>query len=66
MKQNIESLLNASECFERIYLINKVLNPDDERPVRDYIPGAWPTMGELRRLLEVAESLRTTYKFPRH
>jgi hypothetical protein len=28
------------------------LDMDDRRPLRDYMPGAWPTIGELRALVE--------------
>lgn len=57
-REMLRKLLDATEAFERVYLINRPLNPPDEAPVRDHMPGAWPEMGDLRRLLEVAEAAR--------
>lgn len=64
-KDDIKNLLNATEPFERIYLINRDLKPPDEQGIRGFTPGIWPTMGDLRKLLEVAEELRKCYKIRR-
>lgn len=64
-RDDIKSLLNATDVFERIYLINKQLNPPDDAGIRNYTPGIWPTMGELRKLTELAEELRKHYKLRR-
>lgn len=61
----LRKLLKATDTFERVYLINAPLNPPDDRPVRDYTPGVWPTMGELRALLEAANEARSLVKMKR-
>jgi hypothetical protein len=61
----LRALLKATDPFERIYLINQPLNPPDDRPVRDFVPGAWPDMGQLRQLLDAADSARKLLKVRR-
>ena len=40
------------EPFERLLAIQ--ISPDlpDNKPLRDVMPGIWPTLGDLRRLVE--------------
>jgi|HubBroStandDraft_2_1064218.scaffolds.fasta_scaffold547213_1 hypothetical protein len=47
-----DRLEDALKPFLSLYRIQKPLNPPDEAPLRDYCPGAWPTMGDLKRLSE--------------
>lgn len=61
----LRKLLDATDTFERVYLINAPLNLADDLPVRDAIPGAWPTLGDLRLLLEAANEARELVKRPR-
>lgn len=41
-------LRRAMEPFARIWRINEQLEPDQSRPVRDFIAGAWPTMADCK------------------
>lgn len=61
----LRKLLKATDTFERVYLINAPLNPPDSMPVHNCIPGVWPTMGQLRALLEAAEEARSLIKMRR-
>lgn len=38
--------------FRSVLAINEPLDIPDDTPLRDILPGAWPTMGDLRRLVE--------------
>lgn len=49
-------LEKALEPFERVASIIEPLNISDEKPLRDVIPGVWPTIGDLRRLLHAART----------
>jgi hypothetical protein len=50
----------ALQPFLRLYRVQAPLNPPDERPLRDYCPGVWPTMGHLRRLYEAVQAARSS------
>ena len=39
------------QAFERVLRLIEPLGVDDAKPLRDVIPGAWPSVGELRALL---------------
>lgn len=42
----------AAQPFVALYKINQSLDIDDDKPLIDIMPGAWPTWGELKRLYE--------------
>ena len=41
-----------AEVPERLERVIAPLNIPDERPLRDMLPGVWPTWGEFKRLME--------------
>ena len=47
-------LAEAIDPFARFYKMQEPLNPPDDAPIAGYIPGIWPTMGELKRLIIAA------------
>lgn len=48
----LNNLLKAAEPFKRVLAINHPwLNNSDDRPLRDFIPGVWPTWGEYKLLM---------------
>ena len=65
LKKALKKLLQATDIFERVYLLNEPLNPKNEHSIRHYLPGVWPTMGELKALLDVANEARSLIKMPR-
>lgn len=62
---DLKRILKATAGIEAIYRINAPLNLPDDKPVAECIPGAWPTMRELRVLVELADELRKTYRIKR-
>jgi hypothetical protein len=64
-KNDLRRLLNATAGLEAVYRINAILGPSDDAPIARYVAGAWPTMGELRELVELADALRKTYRIRR-
>ncbi len=42
----------AIQTFQRLERVIAPLNIPDERPLRDMLPGVWPTWGEFKRLME--------------
>jgi hypothetical protein len=65
MSQSIPKnpILNVMDTFARAYSINKDLNISDETPLRDILPGVWPTFGELRELYIVASLMGWTTNY---
>jgi hypothetical protein len=61
-RNDLKRLLKATARIEAIYRINAPLNPADDKPIAECIPGVWPTMGELREVVEVADELRKRYR----
>lgn len=49
---SFRQLLLAGTPFVRAANIIDALSPriSDDQPLREYVPGAWPTVGDLRRL----------------
>jgi hypothetical protein len=54
MSRELTELIAAAGPFGRVANIIDALPPshrcDDDMPMRDAMPGEWPTVGELRRL----------------
>jgi hypothetical protein len=51
-----KELKAAIDPFGRICRRAAPLNLSDDTPLHDVVPGAWPTLGALRRLVAVAEA----------
>lgn len=49
-----KSALDASERVVRIIDALPAVYKNDDRPVRDYLPGAWLSVGEFKRLVKLA------------
>lgn len=52
MAKRGDDLLAACDTFARVANVIDAL-PDrlpDDRPLRDVMPGAWPTVGDVRKL----------------
>lgn len=43
---------DAIEVFLRLYRMMQPLGLSDETPMRDFVPGVWPTYGDLRNLCD--------------
>lgn len=56
----IRKLTKATDPFERVWRLNEPLTPDLDRGVRDFIPGVWPTMAELKALESAARLAHST------
>ncbi len=60
LKEDRKALIETLEPFERVLVIHDALpedfNPGDASPLRSSIPGAWPSVGELRALVEAARA----------
>lgn len=50
LRDRIAALKIACDPFVRVSRLNAVLGPQDDEPMRAYLPAAWPTMGNLRKL----------------
>lgn len=44
----------AADPFVRVHRLNESHAPSATAPLRDYCPGVWPTMGDLRKLAAAA------------
>lgn len=60
-RKKVAALLKEVARIAAIYRINAPLNPPDDAPMERYTPGAWPVMGDLRRLMEAAEEVRSAF-----
>ena len=49
-------LAASSKPFRSILAINAPLSPDPSRPLRDFVAGAWPSYGELERLISAVDA----------
>lgn len=47
-----EDFYFASAPFRSLLGVMKPLNLDDERPLRDVLPGVWPTWGEFKVMMK--------------
>lgn len=45
----IKVLRRAMDPFARLARLNRDLNLPDDKPVREFAPGIWPTMFDCRR-----------------
>lgn len=45
------ALDEALEPFVSLHGINEQFTPKDDEPLRDYMPGVWPTWGDLKKLV---------------
>lgn len=48
---SIREIRAAAKPFSGVLSMNEPLNLPDEMPLRDMLPGVWPTVGELRKLI---------------
>ncbi len=48
----------AADPFARIVRLNAPLDLPDDMPLARVLPGVWPKMGDLRRLVEAVAALR--------
>ncbi len=53
----------AAEPFIRLFNINAPLQPSNHTPLRDYMPGVWPTMRDLA-VLVAAVSAKAARRCP--
>lgn len=53
VSEKLNALQTAAEPFARVYRLNAGLDPRADEPMRDYTPGVWPTMGDLRKLTDL-------------
>jgi hypothetical protein len=55
-------LLPGHDAFHRLGNVLDALPTrlDDGRPLRDVMPGAWPTVGDLRKLCAEFETVAAT------
>ena len=52
MSDPTKDLAKAAEPFQRVLRVMASLDIADDTPLRKVIPGAWPTWGEFKRLME--------------
>jgi hypothetical protein len=53
----------AADPFARVLAIIDGLGEEsDDYPLREYLPGAWPLVGELRKLIVALDMERETTK----
>jgi len=55
LREQLAGIESAIDPFARVYRFNAPLAPPDGAAVRSFMPGVWPTMGDLRKLSEVLE-----------
>ena len=48
----LEEVARAADPFMRLVRMNAPLNLADDRPLRDILPGVWPTWGDLKELID--------------
>lgn len=55
--KSMRRLKNALKPFVALKRINDPLSLPDDLALRDFAPGVWPVMGELRELVASAEAI---------
>jgi hypothetical protein len=56
----VANLHNAAEPFLRVLRMMERLPIPSSCPLREVIPGEWPTWGEFKRLMEAVSSIEDT------
>ena len=51
MPISIHPIKEDLACWRSLLAIIKPLNPANEEALRDYMPGVWPTIGDLKTLV---------------
>lgn len=57
MDPKVRAILKAADSVIRVALITRDFGYPDEQPLREVVPGIWPTIGDVRRLHEAAIAL---------
>ncbi len=53
-----DALRSAADPFVRATLMQEPFGLQDDMPVREWLPGAWPTMRDARRLVKAADAVK--------
>jgi hypothetical protein len=56
-RPELKELLSAVDPFARLVRLHEGLNVPDELPLSRIVPGVWPSVGELRRLVIAVQRL---------
>lgn len=66
MDKKQQALFDACDTFARAANIIEPFALDSETPLREHLPGIWPTVGDIGKLRDAMVALGWTNRYEKH